>query len=184
MNAAASSWCTRTKRIRSWCRRSASNSPLMPSPGKPKIVSTPQSASLSTRDSEAIFFMTPPRDQGGVRPTLPIGGRCVVGESPCERRTCPQPGCGQPAPSARGLSGCGPRPQYRLGLSGLGDEFAVTVAELGLHHDEHAPAVQRRGERAHRALADGAEQVRRGVHGGGARCAVRKVEEGADGTGG
>ena len=31
--------------------------PLMPSPGSPKIVSTPQSASRSMRTSEAIFDM-------------------------------------------------------------------------------------------------------------------------------
>src|SRR2546423_8839409 len=54
MNAAASSWCTRTNFTRSALRRSPSMIPLMPSPGSPNTVSTPQSASRATRTSAAI----------------------------------------------------------------------------------------------------------------------------------
>src|ERR687888_2017781 len=56
MKAAASSWWTSTKRIRSWWRRSPSMIPLMPSPGRPNTVSTPQSASRSASRSVAICF--------------------------------------------------------------------------------------------------------------------------------
>src|SRR4051794_3303776 len=54
MNAAASSWCTRTNLISSWCRRSPSMIPLMPSPGSPKTVSTPQATSRFARRSATI----------------------------------------------------------------------------------------------------------------------------------
>src|SRR5689334_4767463 len=43
------------KRILSSRWRSASNTPLMPSPGIPKIVSTPQSIRVSTRISPPVF---------------------------------------------------------------------------------------------------------------------------------
>src|SRR5690242_14988810 len=59
MNAAASSWCTSTKRTRSALRRSPSLIPLMPSPGRPNIVSTPQSASREINTSAAIVSMPP-----------------------------------------------------------------------------------------------------------------------------
>src|SRR4030095_6320973 len=54
MNAAASSWRTCTNRIRSWRVRSASMIPLMPSPGRPKTTSTPQSCMVSIRMSAAV----------------------------------------------------------------------------------------------------------------------------------
>src|SRR4030095_15488292 len=54
MNAAASSWRTCTNRIRSWRVRSASMIPLMPSPGRPKTTSTPQSCRVSIRMSAAV----------------------------------------------------------------------------------------------------------------------------------
>src|SRR5690242_9442994 len=57
MNAAASSWCTRKNRTRSLWRRSPSMIPLIPSPGRPKTVSTPQSASRSISSSDAICAM-------------------------------------------------------------------------------------------------------------------------------
>src|SRR5690348_8961851 len=57
MNAAASSWCTRKNRTRSDWRRSPSMIPLIPSPGRPKTVSTPQSASRSISSSDAICAM-------------------------------------------------------------------------------------------------------------------------------
>src|SRR3954468_21874774 len=56
MNAAASSWCTRTILTLSWWRRSPSMIPLIPSPGRPKIVSTPQAANCSTRASLTSAF--------------------------------------------------------------------------------------------------------------------------------
>src|SRR5690348_12395899 len=43
--------------ILSWRLRSASKTPLIPSPGIPKIVSTPQSIKLSTRTSPAVCVM-------------------------------------------------------------------------------------------------------------------------------
>src|SRR5579883_1458770 len=46
---------------RFWCVRSASKIPLMPSPGSPKIVSTFQSISLSTRASATVLFIALPR---------------------------------------------------------------------------------------------------------------------------
>jgi hypothetical protein len=54
MNAAASSWCTRTNRTLSSFLRSPSMIPLTPSPGRPNTVSTPHSASREVRTSEAI----------------------------------------------------------------------------------------------------------------------------------
>src|SRR2546423_1042294 len=56
MNAAASSCLTCTKRIASRFLRSASMMPLMPSPGSPKTVSTPQSCNVSTRMSAAVMI--------------------------------------------------------------------------------------------------------------------------------
>src|SRR5271165_5836839 len=41
--------------MRSWCVRNASMNPLMPSPGRPKITSTPQSMSRSNSTSAVIF---------------------------------------------------------------------------------------------------------------------------------
>src|SRR3954454_7842223 len=58
MNAAASSWWTSTKRTRSALRRSPSMIPLMPSPGSPKTVSTPQSARRETNTSDVIAAIT------------------------------------------------------------------------------------------------------------------------------
>ena len=60
MNAADSSWRTWMKRTCSWCVRSASMMPLMPSPGSPKTVSTPQSISVSTSTSAAVLDMVNP----------------------------------------------------------------------------------------------------------------------------
>ena len=60
MNAAASSWWTRKNLTRSECRRKPSMIPLMPSPGRPKTVSTPQSASRSISTSDAIVAITAP----------------------------------------------------------------------------------------------------------------------------
>ena len=45
----------------SWCVRKASKMPLMPSPGNPKIVSTPQSASLLIKMSPTVSAMVIPR---------------------------------------------------------------------------------------------------------------------------
>src|SRR5919109_373085 len=55
MKAAPSSWWTSTKRTLSWWRRKPSMSLLMPSPGRPNTVSTPQPASRSTSSSDAIL---------------------------------------------------------------------------------------------------------------------------------
>src|SRR5690349_5380564 len=57
MNAAASSWRTWMKRILSWRVRSASMIPLMPSPGRPKMTSTPQSRIVSISTSAAVLAM-------------------------------------------------------------------------------------------------------------------------------
>src|SRR5437763_3200786 len=54
MKAAASSCRTCMKRTRSWRWRSASMMPLMPSPGSPKTVSTPQWVMPSTSTSAAV----------------------------------------------------------------------------------------------------------------------------------
>src|SRR5689334_8945391 len=54
MNAAASSWCTRTNVTLSAWRRSPSMMPLMPSPGRPNTVSTPHSARREISASEVI----------------------------------------------------------------------------------------------------------------------------------
>src|SRR4051812_35262640 len=56
MKAAASSCRTWTKRILSLRVRSASMMPLMPSPGRPKITSTPQAWRVSTSTSAALLF--------------------------------------------------------------------------------------------------------------------------------
>src|SRR6476620_1669555 len=58
MNAAASSWRTCTKVMRSRRVRSASMMPLMPSPGSPKITRTPQSISRSASTSAVLRAMT------------------------------------------------------------------------------------------------------------------------------
>src|SRR5579883_1966012 len=57
MKAAASSWRVWIKRILSWRFRRASMTPLMPSPGMPKIVSIPQAWIVSTRMSAAVRAM-------------------------------------------------------------------------------------------------------------------------------
>src|SRR5665213_493970 len=44
------------KWIASWCVRSASKIPLTPSPGNPKIVSTPHATRRSTNRSAVVFF--------------------------------------------------------------------------------------------------------------------------------
>src|SRR5436190_15035171 len=54
MKAAASSWRTWMKRTRSCLCLSASMMPLMPSPGRPKTVSTPQSIMPSMSTSAAV----------------------------------------------------------------------------------------------------------------------------------
>src|SRR3984957_7917025 len=53
MKAADSSCRTWMNRIRSFCFRRASKTPLMPSPGKPNTVSTPQASRRSTSMSDA-----------------------------------------------------------------------------------------------------------------------------------
>src|SRR5919197_4984441 len=58
-SAAVSSWRTWTKRTSSSRARSASMKPLMPSPGRPKIVSTPQSVSRSRIKSETVVAISP-----------------------------------------------------------------------------------------------------------------------------
>lgn len=55
MKAAASSCLTLTKRTVSCFRSSASTTPLIPSPGSPKTVSTPQAPNLSMRMSAAVL---------------------------------------------------------------------------------------------------------------------------------
>src|SRR5581483_1624756 len=54
------------KRMSSLCLRRASNTPLIPSPGRPKMVFTPLSISLSTSTSEA-FMQTTPSPQRDLR---------------------------------------------------------------------------------------------------------------------
>src|SRR5439155_6146354 len=56
--------------------------PLMPSPGRPNTVSTPQSMSRSTSDSEAILPMVAPRqDSEGASPgSFPRGDRTNEGD--------------------------------------------------------------------------------------------------------
>src|SRR5437763_5300224 len=54
MKAAASSWRTWTKRSFSWCWRKDSIMPLMPSPGRPKTTSTPQSMRVWMSRSAAV----------------------------------------------------------------------------------------------------------------------------------
>src|SRR3954469_112339 len=56
MNAADSSWRTWIKRTFSWRTRRASMMPLMPSPGRPKTVSTPQSIRVSMSMSDAFIL--------------------------------------------------------------------------------------------------------------------------------
>src|SRR5216684_6054151 len=56
MNAADSSCRTWMNDMRSWRVRNASMMPLMPSPGRPKTTSTPQSISVSMRTSEAFMI--------------------------------------------------------------------------------------------------------------------------------
>src|SRR6185437_7467800 len=58
MKAAASSWRTWMNRTLSCRLRSDSMIPLMPSPGSPKITSTPQSRTVSIRISAAVSAMT------------------------------------------------------------------------------------------------------------------------------
>src|SRR5438046_1370062 len=58
MKAAASSCRTWMNRMRSRRVRSASMMPLMPSPGRPKTTSTPQSWIVSISTSAAVWAMT------------------------------------------------------------------------------------------------------------------------------
>src|SRR5919204_2945 len=60
-SAAVSSWRTCTKRTSSSRLRSASMKPLMPSPGRPKIVSTPQSIRRWSMRSETVSAISPPQ---------------------------------------------------------------------------------------------------------------------------
>ncbi len=55
--APTSSCRTWMNRMRSCALRSASIRPLIPSPGSPKIVSTPQPISRSTRTSDAVVVV-------------------------------------------------------------------------------------------------------------------------------
>src|SRR3954454_1688134 len=62
MKAAASSWCTRKNSMSSRQRRNPSINPLMPSPGRPKTVSTPHAINLFAKFSPTVSFTTrPPR---------------------------------------------------------------------------------------------------------------------------
>src|SRR6478609_6760326 len=133
MNAAASSWCTRKNRTCSRCRRRPSMIPLMPSPGRPKTVSTPHSASRSISDSDAILAIR----------TLLYGCNGICGAGPparlpdsgAEPGPVAQPGTvvqegrrvhgpeiGEPGVEAAGDAG---RLQQREGAGGVADELAV-----------------------------------------------------------
>src|SRR3989440_7996043 len=114
MNAAASSWCTRTNRTRSALRRRPSMIPLIPSPGSPNTVSTPQSASRATSTSAAIAAM-PARYPDPPGTTLIVPSR-----APALRRgrACDDPRDGREAsPDAP-----------RLGVGHLGDDVHRLLA--------------------------------------------------------
>src|SRR5690349_16187673 len=71
MKAADSSWRTWMNRSLSWFLRRDSKMPLMPSPGSPKTVSTPQASSFSTITSPVVFAITHLLDPGDARPHGP-----------------------------------------------------------------------------------------------------------------
>src|SRR2546421_3099104 len=114
MNAAASSWCTRTNRTRSALRRRPSMIPLIPSPGSPNTVSTPQSASRATSTSAAIAAM-PARYPDPPGTTLIVSSRARALR---RGRACDDPRDGREAfPD-------GPR----LGVGHLGDDVHRLLA--------------------------------------------------------
>src|SRR5437870_2229882 len=66
--------------------------PLIPSPGRPNTVSTPQSISRSTSSSDAIFAMSRPRDHWADRVALPRSlrlSRPKCDETPVKRKCWP-----------------------------------------------------------------------------------------------
>src|SRR5579875_3884878 len=97
MNAAASSWWTRKNLIRSEWRRRPSMIPLTPSPGRPKTVSTPQSASRSISSSDAICAMT--------SPLVWSGGAVLLGVGSPELQAQPGPVRSGPDDAARRVEG-------------------------------------------------------------------------------
>src|SRR5690349_24720923 len=133
MNAAASSWCTRKNRTCSRCRRRPSMIPLMPSPGIPKTVSTPHSASRSISDSDAILAITTllygcngicgaARSQRLSDAAAEPGPVAQPGAVVQERRHVHGPELGEPGVEAAGDAR---RLQQRKGPRGVGDELAV-----------------------------------------------------------
>src|SRR2546423_2896884 len=129
MNAAASSWCTRKKRTRSDWRRRPSMIPLIPSPGRPKTVSTPQSASRSISSSDAICAM-------GLllcRPGSFSGSQAVPPSRPAGRQT------GSPAAEGlrRGVAQGHPVP----GTAGIGVHGAAVGVEGAVEQHPLDPLV-------------------------------------------
>src|SRR6202000_1892132 len=95
MNAAASSWWTRTNLTRSWWRRRPSMIPLMPSPGTPKTVSPPQSASRAISSSDAICAMTSPWSVVSADPVgVGVGGPKLQAQPGPVRRRADDPAGG------------------------------------------------------------------------------------------
>jgi hypothetical protein len=86
MNAAASSWCTRMNRSLSRRRRNPSIRPLMPSPGRPKTVSTPHATMRRARLSPTVWPIASPFGRAG-------GGTVVAARRarPAACQMCPHP---------------------------------------------------------------------------------------------
>src|SRR4051794_20817912 len=140
MKAAASSWCTSTKRISSRWRRRPSMSPLMPSPGRPNTVSTPHAISRLTSVSATISRMALPRP-------LALQKRRYPPAAPAERARSPRdPPAGadlaaEPLSAGHGLAPAAVEPRE------AGPQLVVLLDELlglpGVHPARRRPAVGR-----------------------------------------
>src|SRR5690606_7647475 len=126
MNAADSSWRTWMKRMRFSCARRDSMMPLIPSPGSPKMVSTPQAQRVSTRISAAVGEAMMRQERvdvsavraGQVNSKAGIANRGPTGRArgDAKRHFCdpiPPGECGKPVPASGSWSSRGMNAQQR-----------------------------------------------------------------------
>src|SRR5205814_9548840 len=149
--------------------------PLMPSPGRPNTVSTPQSMSRSTSDSEAILPMAAPRpeSEGALPGSFPRGDRTNEGGGAGRRLT-------------RGVRGTvfdpAQLPRERGGPGHVNQRARLTQEPTLATRNPHGPQGLVLGPRLDPLRGDGGaalfrEGDERGHHGAADRVAVDVVRE-------